>query len=270
MTLKNRAWNLFSRITQNEKVEKKLRSSKNAIINYHSVGDPTKYGNVSLDRFERDLDLFLKQYNVTRLDEAILDNTPSMRLAITFDDGYMNFYKNALPLIKEKNIPVTVFISPKYIGDNCKEEIIDAHNLSECQSDIMMDENQIKNIIDSDLVTIGNHSWSHLDLSKINGIDKKRHQVENSKYDLEDRFHVSIECFSYPYGEYDQESARLVNESHDIGVTTEQTLIDSGTSQALIPRISGHKRQSVLQLELTELGQRTKHLYQSIPSIQDL
>ena len=133
-----------------------------------------------------------------------------------------------------------------------------------------MTNNQIKDIVESDLVTIGNHTWSHPDLSSIDNLNRKRNEIEQSKNVLENKFDTPIKYFSYPYGEYDQESVRLVQESHELGVTTAQELVNSETIQPLVPRISGHKDQAVLEFELTELGQGIKHLYQSIPSIQDL
>ncbi len=39
-----------------------------------------------------------------------------MRIMFTFDDGWKDNYTNALPVIRELRIPVTVFVCPGLVG----------------------------------------------------------------------------------------------------------------------------------------------------------
>lgn len=45
--------------------------------------------------------------------QAIL---PDNALAITFDDGYRSFYRNVYPLLLERRVPATVFLTTGFIG----------------------------------------------------------------------------------------------------------------------------------------------------------
>ena len=46
---------------------------------------------------------------------ANLAAIPSNVFAVTFDDGYENNYLNALPILRELNVPATIFVATKYL-----------------------------------------------------------------------------------------------------------------------------------------------------------
>ena len=78
-----------------------LPNASNAILTYHSVGDPGKYGNVSPERLRRDLRYLIEAFEVVDLPDVLRAPTSgSKRVAVTFDDGYENFYTYALPLCR--------------------------------------------------------------------------------------------------------------------------------------------------------------------------
>jgi len=88
------------------------------ILAYHSIGDGQKYFGMTLGPgvFEKQMEYLHKHYNLLSLadycksvedDRAIPDNC----IVITFDDGYMDNYTNAFPILKKYNIPATIFVS---------------------------------------------------------------------------------------------------------------------------------------------------------------
>ena len=70
--------------------------------------------------------------------------------ALTFDDGYDDFYHNVLPILKRYNVPATNYIMPEFIG-----------------RELHLTETQIKELINSGLVEIGSHTLSHASLTDI-------------------------------------------------------------------------------------------------------
>lgn len=80
----------------------------NTIVYFHEVQDPQSLSNT--------LELLLNNYRIVslrELEDYYYKNTDIKNSChITFDDGDITFYKNALPVIKKFNIPVSIYVSP--------------------------------------------------------------------------------------------------------------------------------------------------------------
>lgn len=78
---------------------------------------------VSKNNFERQMEFIKEEFNVLPLDVMIdhfkKGKTLSCRdIAITFDDGYIDNYVNAYPILKKYGIPASIFLTTGYIGSN--------------------------------------------------------------------------------------------------------------------------------------------------------
>ncbi|MBP9757809.1 MAG: polysaccharide deacetylase family protein, partial [Candidatus Pacebacteria bacterium] len=66
------------------------------------------------DVFERQVAYMNRHYTILPVDEALrrLDDgtLPDYALAITFDDGYRNFYEHAYPVLKASHTPATMYL----------------------------------------------------------------------------------------------------------------------------------------------------------------
>lgn len=76
---------------------------------------------VSRQMLERHLDWLGRRFRFVSLDElgARLDGSDGSRdpvAAITFDDGYRDFYDHAFPLLQRKGIPAAVFVVTDLVG----------------------------------------------------------------------------------------------------------------------------------------------------------
>jgi peptidoglycan/xylan/chitin deacetylase (PgdA/CDA1 family) len=99
------------------------------IIGYHRVVEDFAYSAktsipsmlVSLGMLERHLDWIGQRFRFISLDEvgARLEGRDGRQdpvAAVTFDDGYRDFYDHALPLLKRKGIPAAVFVVTDLVG----------------------------------------------------------------------------------------------------------------------------------------------------------
>jgi peptidoglycan/xylan/chitin deacetylase (PgdA/CDA1 family) len=76
---------------------------------------------VSRQMLEKHLDWIGRRYRFVDLDELGSrlesgDLSNSRIAAITFDDGYQDFYDHALPVLQRKGIPAAVFVVTGYVG----------------------------------------------------------------------------------------------------------------------------------------------------------
>lgn len=96
------------------------------IVLYHGVAPRIDSGIynyrgkfISPDVFTRQIALLKSWYTILPLDEAMTryDNgtLPDNPLAITFDDGYRNFYEFAYPILKSAGVPATVYLATDFV-----------------------------------------------------------------------------------------------------------------------------------------------------------
>lgn len=99
---------------------------KLAILLYHGVSPKISQGIsnyrgkfIEPKNFNRQIKYLKKNYTILELDKAIellkSNSLPLYSLIITFDDGYKNFYDYAYPILKQNQIPATVFLPTDFI-----------------------------------------------------------------------------------------------------------------------------------------------------------
>ncbi len=100
--------------------------NKRMILMYHGVSSKKQFKinarHLPARQFERHLIYFKKNFNIVSLEEICrmqIDRikTEKHTIALTFDDGFMNNYTVALPLLIQYKIPATFFICGCSIQD---------------------------------------------------------------------------------------------------------------------------------------------------------
>ncbi|MBA6237531.1 MULTISPECIES: polysaccharide deacetylase family protein [unclassified Colwellia] len=86
---------------------------------YHRISDNKMIPGISPYGFEKHLKFLTEYYNIVPIKEILLDrknNTEDpYKIAITFDDGYYDFYHKAWPLLKKYKIPVSLYVTTDFI-----------------------------------------------------------------------------------------------------------------------------------------------------------
>ena len=126
---------------------------------------------------ERELSLMLettaflrfldRPYAYASLEEVMADKAYSRKAAITFDDGLVDAYTIGYPALKERNIPFTLFVLSRKVG---QPGYLDRGMLQELAAD--------------PLCTIGVHGTEHRVLTQV-GEEARREEICESKNELE-------------------------------------------------------------------------------------
>jgi peptidoglycan/xylan/chitin deacetylase (PgdA/CDA1 family) len=95
------------------------------VVMYHGVTnnryDPPVWTQLPVDKFRSHMEFLRKHYRIVSLAEVVAAvrserNIPQRAALITFDDGLMNNYTVAFPVLKELGIPATIFLTSDFIG----------------------------------------------------------------------------------------------------------------------------------------------------------
>ena len=95
-------------------------SDKIVILLYHRILEEP-YENplgtiVSKENFENQIRYLSENFKVTSLDRAFVDSSNGLKVIITFDDGYIDNYKIAFPILKKYGLTAHFFLATNYIS----------------------------------------------------------------------------------------------------------------------------------------------------------
>lgn len=173
------------------------------VMMYHSIdaNDAATKLSVKPASFARQMEFLQKgHYNAVGLDKVALyiekkEKTPLKTVAVTFDDGFENNYKDAFPALKKYNIPATIFVIVDRIGQPG-----------------YLDWKELKEMSDSGVVTIGSHTMSHRFLTSLDAEGIMR-ELKGSKDALERGLGKKVEYLCYPMGRHSDLIKRMAKES---------------------------------------------------------
>jgi peptidoglycan/xylan/chitin deacetylase (PgdA/CDA1 family) len=229
------------------------KSSVVSILGYHDFREKGVEAMViHPDKFREQM-AFIKESGipVVPLDEVLewkrgVHNIPEECFVITIDDGWAGVYEHAFPILKEFGFPFTIYLYKNYVNTGGRSMTWD----------------QIREMMESGLCTVGSHSVSHASMTSKRGRSDEAYQewlvqeLAESKEFLESNLGVEVNSFAYPYGNYNTHIRDL---GHELGYETLVTVNGSkvrwDTTNGDLGRFIIHgNNDSVFQLATTFRG----------------
>lgn len=185
-------------------VHQVIGRERGLIVVFHRVNRSTTTDALTLtpEKFEGFCRFFSHYFTVVTLTTFIqaleLGRSVGGMLAITFDDGYLDNYEIAAPILKRCNLPATFFVTTRFIGS----EIVPWWDREIGKAFPWMNWDQVKSLYAQGF-EIGSHTRNHLDLGQVAG-DMAMDEIQGSRFDLEDQLGAQVQHFAYPYGREQQ------------------------------------------------------------------
>lgn len=129
------------------------------VLIYHRVGGGSDDElDVPTDAFEAQLDA-LAGFDVLRLDAALDrlddgDDRPSV--VLTFDDGFADVHAHAWPVLREREVPFTVYLATSFVSG-----VLSWEGATAASPGRALGWDQLAEMTASGLCTVGNHTHTH-------------------------------------------------------------------------------------------------------------
>jgi peptidoglycan/xylan/chitin deacetylase (PgdA/CDA1 family) len=133
----------------------------------------------------------------------ITQNKLDKMIVLTFDDGYLNHYTNAFPILQKYGFSAIIFIVTDSIG---KSKTWDANGQVP-----LMEWSHLKEMSRYG-ISFESHTCTHPDLTKISD-EAILQEFLCSKGKIEDLLGIPVRSLAYPYGKYNQRITQLAEQA---------------------------------------------------------
>lgn len=167
------------------------------VLIHHRVGGGTRDElDLATADFARELDELaaLPPGSVVSLDTALdrlaaHDRTPSV--VLTFDDGFADVHAHAWPLLRERQLPFTLYLASGMVGGTMRWE--GSTGTSAGAPALTWD--HLGEMLGSGLLTIGNHTHGHARPEALT-----EHELDAASDEIDKHLGIRPDHFAYPWG----------------------------------------------------------------------
>jgi peptidoglycan/xylan/chitin deacetylase (PgdA/CDA1 family) len=177
------------------------------ILFYHRVSDDDDPLAVSPRRFREQMELLSTEgYEVVDLADALERGlSPGRLIALNFDDGFRDVAENALPTLERLGFRATVFVPTGVIDGT-------ATFAWYRRQPPLLRWDEIRQLDDERTLRFEAHSVTHPNLLLLDD-EAARHEIRQSKLDLEARLGRPVMAFCYPAGLFGERERTFVSET---------------------------------------------------------
>jgi peptidoglycan/xylan/chitin deacetylase (PgdA/CDA1 family) len=210
------------------------------VLMYHEIATTTETASklaVSPDAFAAQL-RYLHGHGFTTLTAAAAaaalaggnHRLPARSIVLTFDDGFADFHREALPALLRYGFTATLFVTTGWIQDAGRFS-------AGRRPGRMLTWSQIAEIASAG-VEIGAHSHRHPELDQLSG-QRLRTELRQSRAQLEDRLGRQAPGMAYPFGYSNPRVRQAVREAgHQYAYAVGNVIARTGADPFALPRLT--------------------------------
>ena len=180
-----------------------------SVLFYHRVdNDHLNDWTISVTRFREQLDWMQENFDLVSLEEcqrrisSNFNDRPT--LSITFDDGYADNLASCIPMLLERKIPVTYFVTTHH---TLEQQPFD-HDL---KYGVPLETNgrEALRALHNAGVVIGAHTRNHPNMGALTDPDEIFDEVITATREMEEVIGAPIKHFAFPFGQVKNLNARV-------------------------------------------------------------
>ena len=217
---------------------------RRVILCYHSVHPSRPFRSATPAMFAASLAWLVEHCDVVSLSTLVARRTAGdggrPQVAITFDDGHIDNYQFALPLLIKHRIPATFYVTTGFLDRDPTVMARFAFLLRTTPSEIEpLSWAQLRELADVGM-EIGAHTFSHPNLTHL-GRECLEREVAEPKTEIEVRLGREVESFAYPFGQWNRHlngaaTAAVQAAGFKTAVTTAERGVRARDSPFTLPR----------------------------------
>jgi peptidoglycan/xylan/chitin deacetylase (PgdA/CDA1 family) len=228
--------------TDSVRVHSTANHSPIPILTYHHIshtpcrGSPYRELYVAPNDFARQMHLLrklgYKGLSMSAIQPYLKGEKDGRVAGITFDDGYLNTFEHALPVLSELGFSATCYVVSSLVGrTNCWDESIGLSTVP------LMNARQLCEWAAAGQ-EVGAHTRHHVHLDKVDDTTACA-EIALSKSELEQTMQAPVQHFCYPYGAFRQQHMVMTREAGFVtATTTHRGRCHAGKNMMALPRVS--------------------------------
>jgi peptidoglycan/xylan/chitin deacetylase (PgdA/CDA1 family) len=216
-----------------------------AILTYHSIDESGSPISMSEDVFRSQIAWLAKGHvKVVSLEALMRMPSSANAVALTFDDGFVNFGDIAAPLLAEHGLPSTLFVVTDSAGRTNRWNGRPGRGVPELP---LLNWESLRRLTEQG-VELGAHTRTHADLAKASR-EQVRDEIAGSAERIAFETGRAPSSFAYPYGSISDAAVGVVATRFSWGCTTEMRSVGANEARALLPRLDMYYLREAGQLE---------------------
>lgn len=200
------------------------------VLIYHQVTTaPRRQLDVDPEIFNGHVDWLVKNGRVVSLDAVLADTNRGDAhedFVLTFDDGFKGLYTHAFPVLRDRGLEFTLYITSKMVD-----------TASAGGDGEMLTWDEVNEMMSSGLMTVGAHTHTHPDLRDLSE-SAVREEISLSNEIIQKRTGVTPRHFAYPKGFWSATGEPAIRAAYDSAVLGAGSPITNGSDFHRLGRVA--------------------------------